>query len=262
MNSDLIDSVDLIPEPESMKDTGLPKYQIVHDELLSRLQMGHYSIGTRLPTEGVLSKTFDVSRVTIRKALDLLVRAGYLTAKQGSGYIVATLSPPSSTCMASFTDQVLIEGRMPGAKLLGVENPATNIPLAVSDLFDEPLVLVERLRTIDGHPKMLTMTWIPVRLLPNVGKDDFPEAGQGQSILRILRQNFGLEWTTACETLDSVIAADHIAESLNISKNTAILSQACTAFDPRNKPVFFDQVYRQGPINFDLSGGNTQQTGT
>ncbi|MEP4197720.1 MAG: GntR family transcriptional regulator [Aliishimia sp.] len=246
----------------AMNDEALPKYQIVHDALLNRLMIGHYSVGTRLPTESVLSDTFDVSRVTIRKALELLVRAGYLTAKQGSGYVVATLSPPSSTCMASFTDQVLIEGRMPGAKLLGVQNPATNLPKAVSDLFDEPLVLVERLRTIDGAPKMLTLTWIPARLLPNVSERDFPEAGQGQSILRILRQNFGLDWTTACETLDSVIAESEIAEQLGIPQNTAILSQACTAFDPRNQPVFFDQVYRQGPINFDLQGGITQQAGT
>jgi GntR family transcriptional regulator len=254
--------IELISETESMNDAGLPKYQIVHDELLNRLQNGHYSIGTRLPTEGELSNIFEVSRVTIRKALDKLVRAGYLTARQGSGYIVATLSPPSSTCMASFTDQVLIKGRMPGATLLRVENPTEDLPEAVTDFFDEPLVLVERLRTIDGAPKMLTQTWIPTRLLPGVKPDDFPGTGQGQSILRILRQKFGLDWTTACETLDSVIAAKGIAELLNISQNTAILSQACTAFDSKNMPVFFDQVYRQGPINFDLTGGFTQQTGT
>lgn len=245
-----------------MKDAGLPKYQIVHDELLSRLQVGHYSIGARLPTEELLSKTFDVSRVTIRKALDMLVRAGYLTARQGSGYVVATLSPPSSTCMASFTDQVLMKGHMPGAKLLRVQTPATNLPKAVSDLFDEPLVLVERLRTIDGTPKMLTQTWIPARLLPRVVPSDFPETGQGQSILRILQHKFDLEWTSACETLDSVIADSEIAAQLDIAQRTAILSQACTAFDLHLNPVFFDQVYRQGPISFDLTGGKAQQTGT
>ena len=78
-----------------MKETAIPKYQAVHDEILTRLMAGHYSIGTRLPTEDLLSKAFDVSRVTVRKALEMLVRAGYLTAKQGSGYVVATLSPPS-----------------------------------------------------------------------------------------------------------------------------------------------------------------------
>ena len=243
-----------------MKETAIPKYQAVHDEILTRLMAGHYSIGTRLPTEDLLSKAFDVSRVTVRKALEMLVRAGYLTAKQGSGYVVATLSPSSSTCMASFTDQVLNEGRLPGAKLLGVENPTRTISAPVKELFDEPLVLVERLRTVDGAPKMYTQTWIPKRLAPNMSAADFPETGQGQSILRVLRQSFGIDWTTACETLDSVVANPEIAAQLDIAPNTPILSQACTAFDPNGQPVFFDQVYRQGPINFDLSGGNTQQT--
>jgi GntR family transcriptional regulator len=245
-----------------MKDTANTKYQVVHDEILTRLMAGHYSIGTRLPTEDSLSKAFDVSRVTVRKALEMLVRAGYLNAKQGSGYVVATLSPPSSTCMASFTDQVLNEGRLPGAQLLGVENPTRNIAKPVQDLFDESMILVERLRTVDGAPRMYTQTWIPVRLAPKMSAADFPETGQGQSILRVLRQSFGINWTTACETLDSVVANPDIAAQLDITPNTPILSQACTAFDPQGKPVFFDQVYRQGPINFDLSGGNTQQTST
>lgn len=245
-----------------MKDTTIPKYKAVHDEILTRLMAGQYSIGTRLPTEDLLSKAFNVSRVTVRKALEMLVRAGYLIAKQGSGYVVATLSPPSSTCMASFTDQVLNEGHLPGATLLGVENPARTVPPNVGALFDEPLVLVERLRTVDGAPRMYTQTWIPVRLAPNTSAADFPETGQGQSILRVLRQTFGICWTTACETLDSVVANPDIAAQLAIAPNTPILSQACTAFDPNGQPVFFDQVYRQGPINFDLSGGNTQQTST
>lgn len=243
-----------------MKDSPIPKYQAVHDDILARLFAGQYSIGTRLPTEEFLTKTFDVSRVTIRKALDLLVRAGYLTARQGSGYVVATLSPPSSTCMASFTDQVLNEGRIPGAKLLSVENPTHTLSPAVAKVFGDPLVLVQRLRTVDGLPRMFTQTWIPVRLVPSMSASDFPETGQEQSILRILRRNFGVDWTSACETLDSVVASSDIAARLGIPANTPILSQACTAFQADGKPVFFDQVYRQGPINFDLTGGGTLQT--
>ena len=243
-----------------MKDRAIPKYQTVHDAILTRLLAGHYTIGTRLPTEEVLSKTFEVSRVTIRKALDLLVRAGYLTAKQGSGYVVSTLSPPSSTCMASFTDQVLNEGRIPGAKLLSVDNPTEYISTPVQQLFNEPLILVQRLRTVDDLPRMFTQTWIPVRLAPGMSAADFPETGQEQSILRIFRRGFGVDWTTACETLDSVIANPDIAGRLDVAPNTPILSQACTAFDTNGEPVFFDQVYRQGPINFDLSGGSAHQT--
>ena len=231
-----------------------PKYQVVHDEIMGRLQSGQYAIGMRLPTEEELSRAFDVSRVTVRKALEMLVRAGFLTSRQGSGYSVATLSPPSSTCLVSFTDKVLIEGRVPGARLLRIETPARDVPAMVAEYFDEPLVLVERLRTVDGEPRMLTQTWLPQRLVPRLRAAHFPETGQNQSILRILREEFGLDWTSACETLDSILADANVSDVLAVPKNTPILSQACTAFDNDGRAVFFDLVYRQGPISFDLAG--------
>jgi len=237
-----------------------PKYQVVHDEILGRLHSGRYAIGMRLPTEGELSRAFDVSRVTVRKALEMLVRTGYLTSRQGSGYSVATLSPPASTCLVSFTDKVLIEGRIPRAKLLRIEAPARDVPATVASFFDEPLVLVERLRTVDGQPRMLTQTWLPQRLVPQLRASQFPETGQNQSILRILRQEFGLDWTSACETLDSLLASATVSDVLAVPENTPILSQACTAFDKDDRPVFFDLVYRQGPISFDLAGPTRRQT--
>jgi len=236
-----------------------PKYQIVHDEILQRLHSGQYAIGMRLPTESELSLAFEVSRVTVRKALEMLVRAGFLTSRQGSGYSVATLSPPSSTCLVSFTDKVLIEGRVPGAKLLRIDNPAQNLPAAVAECFDESLVLVERLRTVDGAPRMLTRTWIPKRLVPQISAAQFPEAGQNQSILRILRTDFQLDWTSACETLDTLLATANVSGLLDVPENSPILSQACTAFDASGKAVFFDLVYRQGPISFDLAGPAPRQ---
>lgn len=144
-----------------MSGSPTPKYQAVHDAILARLHSGQYSVGSRLPTEGALSEAFGVSRVTIRKSLELLVRSGYLTARQGSGYVVTTISPPTTTCMASFTDQVLNEGRIPGAKLIALENPTVNRNAEVSKLFDEPLILVQRLRhsrrpSAHVHPNLVT----------------------------------------------------------------------------------------------------------
>jgi len=239
--------------------TQAPKYQVVHDQILHRLHSGQYAIGMRLPTEGELSQAFDVSRVTVRKALEMLVRAGFLISRQGSGYSVATLSPPASTCLVSFTDKVLFEGRVPGARLLRIETPARDVPATVAECFNEPLVLVERLRTVDGDPRMLTQTWIPQRLVPQMNANQFPETGQNQSILRILQQEFQLIWTSACETLDSLLATAAVSDMLAVPKNTPILSQACTAFDKDGNAVFFDLVFRQGPIRFDLAGPAPRQ---
>lgn len=235
-----------------MANKSVPKYQSVHDEVLNRLDSGMYSVGTRLPTEEALAKAFDVSRVTVRKALDMLVQSGYITARQGSGYVVSTLSPPSSTCLVSFTDQVIGEGRIPGARLLGIDAPAKSVPPEVAALFDGELTLIRRLRTVDGAPVMLVRTWVPSDLVPGITPDDLPETGQNQSILRILGRRFKMQWTRACEVISSLVADNEVAELLAVKLNTPILSQACTAFDENQKPVFYDQVFRQSPITYNL----------
>lgn len=189
-----------------MDQQSLPKYQAVHDELLNRLEAGYYSVGTRLPTEQMLAESFGVSRVTVRKALEMLVQSGYVSARQGSGYVVDTLSPPSSTCLVSFTDQVIREGRMPGARLLGVRAPARDVPDSVTALFEEDLALIERLRTVDGKPVMLVRTWVPMRHVAGISAEDFPEEGQDQSILRILANRFRITWSRACEVISSQTA--------------------------------------------------------
>ena len=232
------------------------KYKQAHDEILNRLKRGHYAIGMRIPSKYDMSDAFNVSRVTIRKALELLVRDGYLTSRQGSGYNVATLSPPSSTCLVSFTDKVLREGHGPGARLLRLENEAKDVPKPVSDMFGEPVSLVERLRTVDGTSVMITQLWIPKRLAPRLSAGDFPETGQNQSVLRVLQTVFDLGWNSACESLDSIIADRITSKTLGIPEGTPILSQACTAFDEDNGPVFFDQVYRKAPITFDLTASS------
>lgn len=243
-----------------METKTLPKYRTVHDEVLSRLENGMYSVGTRLPTEDALAKSFDVSRVTVRKALDMLVQTGYITARQGSGYVVSTLSPPSSSCLVSFTDQVISEGRMPGAKLLGIEAPAKSVPPDIASLFDGEVTLIRRLRTVDGAPVMLVHTWVPTRFVADLSADDLPETGQNQSILRILGRRFKVQWTRACEVISSIIADADVAEVLRVEPRTPILSQACTAFDEDQRPVFYDQVFRQSPITYNLDKSSPART--
>lgn len=232
----------------------IPKYLAVHQELLSRLKANRYSVGTRLPPEETLAGTFGVSRVTIRKSLEMLVDAGYLVSRQGSGYHVKSLSPPEVTCLESFTDAVLREGRVPGARLVGIDAPYPDPPKDIAAIFEVPVARIRRLRLVDGEPVMLVSTWVPLDRLPGLTPDAFPETGHSQSILRILSDHFKIEWSRACEVVQSCAAPGDAADLLGIEPGTPILSLACTAFDDAQNPVFHDQVFRATPITYNLSG--------
>ena len=234
----------------------VPKYVAVHDELLRRLKATQYSVGTRLPSEETLAATFGVSRVTIRKSLEMLVDAGYLVSRQGSGYHVTSLSPPQVTCLESFTDAVLRAGRVPGAKLVQIDAPVAAPPPEIAEVFDVPVARIRRLRTVDGAPALLVNTWVPMALVPGLTPEAFPETGHGQSILRILADRFNVEWSRACETVQSCATPGDVAEILGVAPGTPILSQACTAYDDAQTPVFHDQVYRTAPITYNLVGSS------
>lgn len=233
-----------------------PKYEHAYRTILQRLKDGRYPIGGRIPTEGELASSFNVSRVTIRRALDILVQDGYVKSKQGSGYTVLTLSPASDTCLTSFTDAMLRAGRDPRTRFLSItrfKSGAPEIAELPGDMRDAAITQVVRMRVVDGVPAMLVKTSAPSRFLKNATADDFPEHGPGQSILRILRSRFNLEWSAACEDISPVVADHDLADVFDVAVGHPLLKQACSAFNDEGRTVFHEDVFRNGPVSFNLS---------
>ena len=133
----------------------IPKYEHAYQVIVERLKAGRYPIGGRMPTEGELATHFNISRVTIRRALDMLVQDGYVESKQGSGYRVLTLSPASDTCLTSFTDAMLRAGREPTSRFLSLDHFAPGAT-QTADLPDEmhgiEVTRLIRLRLVDEKP--------------------------------------------------------------------------------------------------------------
>ncbi len=239
-----------------MITTDLPKYEMAYRTILDRLKAGRYPVGARMPTEGELSAQFAVSRVTIRRALDMLVQDGYVESRQGSGYRVITLSPASDTCLTSFTDQMLRAGREPTTRLVSIDTYPPGAP-AVAHLppamAGGPVTRVVRLRQVDDVPRMLVMTYAPSPLLAGATAADFPETGPAQSILRILGGRFGLEWSAACEDISPVVADAAMAGVFGIAPGSPLLRQACSAFAEDGSTVFHEDVFRTGAVSFNLT---------
>lgn len=236
--------------------TDLPKYELAYRTILDRIKAGRYNVGSRMPTEGELATHFRVSRVTIRRALDMLVQDGYVESKQGSGYRLITLSPASDTCLTSFTDAMLRAGHEPTTRLLSIDTFApggSEIAHLPDSMQATPITRVMRLRSVDAVPRMLVMTYAPARLLSDARPADFPETGPKQSILRILSDRFKLEWSAACEDISPVIADASMAATFGIAVGSPLLRQACSAFGDDGSTVFHEDVYRTGAVSFNLT---------
>lgn len=233
-----------------------PKYENAYRVILGRLKAGRYPVGGRMPTETELANHFDVSRVTIRRALDMLVQDGYVESKQGSGYRVLTISPASDTCLTSFTDAMVRAGKEPTSQFISLDHFAPGAPEIANLPEGMPvaeITRVVRLRLVDNKPSMLVMTYAPRAILKDAIEADFPESGPGQSILRILKGRFSLNWSAACEDISPVLADAHLANTFETDIGQPLLKQACSAFDESGGVVFHEDVYRSGSVSFNLS---------
>ena len=66
-----------------------PLYQQLADRLVQAITNGTLVAGQQVPSESELTETYGISRVTVRQALQLLVKSGQLVAKRGKGTFVA-----------------------------------------------------------------------------------------------------------------------------------------------------------------------------
>ena len=239
-----------------MVNENKPKYEQAYREILRQLKAGRYPVGGRIPTEGELASQFDISRVTIRRTLDLLVQDGYVERKQGSGYRVLTLSPASDTCLTSFTDAMLRQGLEPRSRFLSLQHHAANAAQTThlpQNLHSQAVTCIRRLREVNNQPRMLVMTYAPQHFLEGASAEDFPETGPGQSILRILGARFKLEWSSACEDISPILCTAELADIFDIPINQPLLRQACSAFDEDGNVVFHEDVFRNGSVSFNLT---------
>ncbi len=89
---------------ENMK----PKYQVIIEDIKSKILSGDYSIGEQIPTESVMQETYGVSRHTVRKAILELSNEGFLRSEKGSGtYVSNQYQSKSSGASANKTIGVI-----------------------------------------------------------------------------------------------------------------------------------------------------------
>ncbi len=135
------------------------RYHQIAEELKARVRSGAYPVGRVLPSESELSSEFSVSRVTIRKALEMLRDDALVDARQGFGWFVAgeTVRQPLAR-LATIEDQMRASGMTP--ERLVLEFAFEKAPADVAQALGTQQVLrVLRLTLADGEPFAIVTVW-------------------------------------------------------------------------------------------------------
>lgn len=140
------------------------RYRAIAAELGERIAAGVHAPGGLLPSEADLGSEFAVSRVTVRRALELLRDDGVVDARQGVGWFVAREPLRQSLAsLATIEAQLAREGIMPQRRILefefGAASPAVRAVLGV-----DRVLRVKRLNLADGQPFAVVTVWCPAAL--------------------------------------------------------------------------------------------------
>lgn len=192
----------------------------VRSSLLSQLRSGRYLSGHKLPNEDELAKEFDVSRATVREAVQGLMEAGYLDRKHGLGTFVTGLPVHRHSLdrTVSYTTMIREAGMEPAETLLSrTERPASAEDAARLGLpTGEMLVCIERVRTADGMPAVYSFDRIPKAALHGL------DAPPLDASLYVVLARAGLTIQHAIATLRPVTADARLSRLLGVRRGSPL----------------------------------------
>ncbi|HBT16915.1 MAG TPA: GntR family transcriptional regulator [Firmicutes bacterium] len=180
-----------------------PLYYQLKEIIREKINNGEYQVNSLIPSESEFCNLYNISRITVRKALLDLVQEGVLRRQKGLGTFVC--QPYKATRLESvkgFTEQVLNFNQRPSAKILGVsfKKPNKHICTKLKLSGDEKLIQIKRLRLIDDEPYYIEALYFPYDRVKDIEKENLTE-----SIYGILVRKYGIKIIKAEEIFEPII---------------------------------------------------------
>ena len=133
-------------------------YREVADSLRTDIESGVYGDGGLLPSEAAIGTRFGVSRVTVRKALEVLRSEGLVESRQGLGWLVAGEPIPQSLDALVSIERQLADGGRPSKREI-TDFGFIDAPEGAAELLGPRVLGVGRVHLADGMPFARVMVW-------------------------------------------------------------------------------------------------------
>jgi len=211
----------------------LPLYLQIAQELRRNIEESVFKVGEQLPTEAELSERFGVNRHTLRRAIEVLRQEGIVGVERGRGTFV--MADPISVPLGKrvrFNDALKAQALTPTWEVLRIvalqadAKQAQRLDIAVGD----PVVLFERLSSIDDLPISIASSYFPGALFPALAQ----HCETYRSISHMLHQEYG---------------RDHLRRSTRLSARLAQPKDARLLKMPANGPILLSES-----VNVDQDG--------
>ncbi len=230
--------------PQVQNSSTLPEK--VAEHLRGMVVRGELAPSAQLPTEPELSRALNVSRATLRAALDSLAREGVVVRRRGVGTFVAEqpLAANNLNLNWGVTEVIRATGATPGTTDLNVRAELAderqimrlNLPPEAA------VVVIERVRLADERRVVFSRDVVPLTLLPGDSAQSIALELEAfllseQSLYGYLRAKLGLDFHHAGAWLRPVTADEEMAERLHIPQGSGLLYIEQVDYDAAGSPL-------------------------
>lgn len=219
----------------------IPVYIQIHDAIKEKIEENYWEIGDRLPSERELAIQFEVSRMTLRQAIQMLADEGIVERKIGSGtYVSSKKVQEKMTGTTSFSEIMRSQGRVPTSKAVSYffTTPSSSEIEKLNLKPSDSILRMERIRLADGVPICFEVTSIPKKFIRGLSKSQVTS-----SLYQVLEENGHYKITGANQTVSAMLASEKVAEYLEIKRGSAVLRVRQVSFLDTGEP--FEYVRSQ-----------------
>jgi len=200
----------------------LPRYRELYEQLRRHIEEGVYGPGDLLPSENELCAVNQVTRPTVRRALDLLANEGYIKKHQGLGSVVQ--NPPKGIGILSFSGTTSAIGKE-NLKTDAIVKPIVK-PWPEQFIFDlsdtereSGCIYFERIRYVNEIPVFYDLSYLPNINLPRFTSRNLFNV----SLFDILREQYGIEIKGGVQYIEAIRATENCQKHLGVDPDKPIL---------------------------------------
>ena len=216
----------------------LPLYLQLREAVRAKIESGEYMPGTPIPSEKQFADAYGMHRLSVRIALNGLIREGLLKSIQGKGVYVCGPKKQETTYGIQPGPEELktIEGSRVLIKAVREAGPYYSSLLSLAP--EDPVWYIRRILSQNGEPVALKDTIIPCDKLPSLEEID----------LQLFSLYDALNWSSihlysGDQVLQTTYLDPAMARLLNLSPKQAVMEISCIVRSPDEEPAAYSCCY-------------------
>jgi GntR family transcriptional regulator len=207
-------------------------------DLIERLQ-----VGQAIPSERQLSADFGVSRLTVRAALDELVREGHLVRRRGAGTFVSEPKIAQELTLTSFTDDMKQHGLHAASRTLefNVVTAGARLGRLLHVSPSEPIVVARRLRLAESEAMAIEDLHVRQALVPGLAGGEL----ENGSFYELLQSRYGITIVGGVQTVEPTVTNEEESALLGVTLHSpAFLFERVTRSSQGDLVEYVRSIYR------------------